>query len=65
MTTIKFIEARFVEGDASDVEDRLKEFLKTYRKRKLALGLLVTEGVLPEADTIKLDDFGDDLMKGV
>ena len=65
MTTIKIIEARFVEGDVSDVEERLKEFLKTLRKRKMAAGLLVTNGVMPEVDTIQLDDFGDDLMQGV
>lgn len=43
MTHTKFIDARFFEGDATALEDRLREFLQTYRKRKMARALMVVD----------------------
>jgi hypothetical protein len=57
MPTIKFIDVTFHEGDASDVEERLKEFLRSCRRKKLA------ETDLPEAEAglePMQDEFGED-----
>ena len=48
MTHTKFIDVRFFEGDATALEDRLRELLQTFRKRKMARALMVTDGCKPE-----------------
>ena len=65
MTNTKFIDARFFEGDATALEDRLREFLQTFRKRKMARALMVADDCKPELDHLEIDDFGDDLLRGV
>ncbi len=63
MTTIKFIHAAFVEGDASDIEDRLKESLRALRKKKLSTD--ETVAAAPKSDIFQADDFDDDLTQTV
>ena len=65
MTHTKFIDARFFEGDATALEDRLREFLQTFRKRKMARALMVVDDCEPKLDHLEIDDFGDDLLRGV
>ena len=65
MTHTKFIDARFFEGDVSALEDRLREFLQTFRKRKMARAFMVAGDSLPGIEHLEIDDFGDDLLRGV
>ena len=61
MTRIKFIDARFFDTDVSPIEERLRTFLKRFRKQKLTGGL-IEEGTTP--DDPAFDEFGDELMNG-
>ena len=65
MPTIKFIDARFFEGETSTIEDRLTDFLKMYRNRKMGLGLTGSANGRPAIAGLELDTFGDGVMMGV
>jgi hypothetical protein len=65
MPIIKFIDARFFEGNVSTIDERLSEFLKQFRARKITreLGAAGTGKLVP--DPFDLDTFGDGVMTGV
>ena len=63
MTIIKFIHAAFLEGDASDIEDRLKASMRALRKKKLSSD--ETVAAAPKSDISQADDLNDDLTQTV
>lgn len=65
MTHTKFIDARFFADEAAaTIEERLGEFLRTFRKNKMA-SAMATAGQHPRPFVpLKMDDYGDDLMSG-
>ncbi|MFN4158579.1 MAG: AAA family ATPase [Gemmobacter sp.] len=65
MPTIKFTDATFFDGETSTIEDRLSDFLKMYRNRKMGLGLTGSANGRPEIARLELDTFGDGVMMGV
>ncbi len=64
MTHTKFIDTRFFDGDAMALEDRLRELLQTFRKRKMSRVLMGADRSTSEIAHLDIDDFGDDLLRG-